>query len=136
MSDKDTLNTGSSNPCKACIGNTNAEAAFQSLNAQTVKGLISESHFSVRLTRCECGHPFVVVFTECVDWKNGEDDQSWLALPLQEDEFAKLAKASEKEIYGQVASLGDRRFLSRTYPTGGELGAEWCDGGFQIGHHD
>ena len=128
MSDKHTLKAESGHLCTSCMGNTDAEAAFKSLNAMTVKGLISESHFS--------GHPFVVVFTECVDWKNGEDDQRWLALPLQEDEFAKLAKAAEKEIYGEVASLEDRRFVSRTYPTGGELGAEWCDGGFQIGHHD
>lgn len=137
MADNTPKRTGSTTPCMACVDNTNAEAAFESVIDDTVKWFARESHFSMRVTRCACGRHFAVVFTEIVDWSSGEDDMTWLVVPLQEDEAESLLVAAETQIYGQISRLGSgRRFISRTFPTGGTLKAEWCDSGFMIGHHD
>lgn len=125
------------NLCKACVGNSDAEKAFTALNAHTVKQIISESHFSVRITRCACERHFVVVSTETVDWNFGEDDQTWMAFPVQKDEADALALISEREVESHLMDLGHgRRFVLRRYPTGEDLTTVWRDSGFRIGIHD
>lgn len=44
---------------------------------------IDESHFIVRMVECKaCGDRALVVFTEQVDWKHGDDPQCWHLVPL------------------------------------------------------
>ena len=38
--------------------------------------LIDESHFSISILRCpECSQRFVSIFTELIDWEDGDDSQ-------------------------------------------------------------
>ncbi len=137
MAKQNDSNEPSDKPCKACIGNSDAEKAFKALNEHTVKQIISESHFRVRITRCACERRFVVVSTETVDWNFGEDDQTWMAFPIQMDEADALALISEREVESHLMDLGHgRRFVLRRYPTGEDLTTVWRDSGFRIGIHD
>jgi hypothetical protein len=76
-------------------------------------------------------------FTERIDWRGGEDDQTWLAVPVTPSEAVQLEGASEAERPALVHSLAPgRRFLERRFPTGGALSTAWRAGGFGIGPHD
>ncbi len=122
--------------CPRCT-DPDAEAAWTAQRATRVAVLEQESHFSVQLTACACGQVFATVFTERVDWRGGEDDQTWLVLPIDADARARLEAAGEGEhgrILGEVAP--GHRFLERTFPTGGSLGTRWRDAGWLIGPHD
>jgi hypothetical protein len=122
--------------CARCAGE-DAAAAWEATQSKRGPSLVQESHFSIRLTECSCGQAFVVVFTERIDFHNGEDDQDWLVLPVTPAERSKLAAASEAELPRLVTELGrERRFLVRSFPTGGSISAGWRIGGFAIGPHD
>ncbi len=137
MAKQNDSNDPSDKPCNACIGNPEADKAFKALNAHTVQEIISESHFSVRITHCACERHFVVVSTEIVDWNFGEDDQTWMAFPIQKDEADALALISEHEVESHIIDLSrGRRFVLRRFPTGEDLTAVWRDSGFWIGPHD
>lgn len=122
--------------CLQCMGLDQADNAFSALTKTALTTLVSESHFSVRLTQCACGQAFAVVFTEIIDWKDGEDDQTWLAMPVTSDEVLTLKKTTEDELPGYLAARNTRRFLVRHLPTGGQIHTFWRDGGFRIGRHD
>ena len=117
--------------CARC-GGGDAEAAWTASRAARLSSPVQESHFSVHLTRCACGQRFATVFTERVDWANGEDDQTWLAVPVSAEEQARIEAAPDV-----VADIGrDRRYLLRAFPTGGSLSVQWRDRGFAVGPHD
>lgn len=122
--------------CARCFGDDGAEA-WRALQSRRVQTLIDESHFSVRLSACECGQHFAIVFTEQIDWSGGDDDQDWLSMPVSPDDVSRLRGASEAEIPGILTKLGaERRFLVRIHGTRGELVHHWREGNFQIGPHD
>lgn len=122
--------------CARCAG-PDAAAAWTAMQARRLAARVEESHFSVRFTQCSCGQRFAVVFTERIDWKGGEDDQTWLSLPVGADEHARLMACAENDVPRLVTEIGrGRRFLVRSYPTGGALSAWWRDSGFAIGPHD
>lgn len=122
--------------CPRCFGD-DADAAWTASREISVRALVDESHFSVRLTACRCGQRFVSVFMERIDWSGGEDDQTWLVLPVREDEAARLEACAEDALPGTLAAVGEgRRFLVRSFPTGGALSAWWREGGFSVGPHD
>lgn len=122
--------------CARC-GGDDAEAAWAALQHERVDAMIQESHFGIRATRCACGQAFVVVFTERIDWSGGEDDQTWLALPVHGVELAELRRADEATLRRRVRELGrGRRFLLRCFPTGAAPGCAWREGGLVIGPHD
>jgi len=122
--------------CLRCFGSDPA-AAWTALRAEQVGVLIHESHFGVQLLACDCGQHFAQVFTERIDWHGGEDDQTWLALPIRAGEVAELTACGEAEVTRLLGRFGQgRRFLLRTFPTGGELGVWWRQDGFEIGPHD
>ena len=117
--------------CDHCFGK-DADAAWTASQARRLSTPVQESHFSVHLTQCACGQRFATVFTERVDWANGEDDQTWLVVHVGEDEAKRIETAWEA--VEEIAR--GRRFLLRTFPTAGALSAGWRDGGFAIGPHD
>jgi hypothetical protein len=58
--------------------------------------LVDESHFHLQILACEiCRQTYLSVFTERVDWVDGDDPQSWSLLPLTRQETAGL---SEKRV--------------------------------------
>lgn len=122
--------------CQRCAG-ADADAAWAAARQQRLQRLVEESHFGITLTQCDCGQRFAVVFTERIDWQDGEDDQTWLLLPVTADEAAALQACGEADLGAKLTAIGSgRRFLVRSFPTGGGPGCWWRTDGFGIGPHD
>lgn len=122
--------------CSRCSGD-DAASAWDAMLTTRVRSLVQESHFGVQITACSCGQRFAVVFTERIDWRDGEDEQDWVVLPIFGDEPDRLAACTESELRGLLAELGrERRFLVRSHPSGAPVSAWWRQGGFAIGPHD
>ncbi len=118
--------------CGRC-GGDDAAIAWTASQAERIASYVQESHFGVHVSRCRCGQHFVTVFTERIDWQGGEDDQTWLVLPVSAEELPRI----EAEPHRSLPVLGaDRRFLVRSFPTGGSVSCWWRQGGFAIGPHD
>ena len=99
--------------------------------------LIDESHLHVLIRNCQkCQQHFLAVFTEMVDWADGEDPQHWLIVPLKEEEAESLLPKGQPltEVKLQAFTL-QRRCLHRDYPKGAEPSIYWGDH-FYIGPHD
>jgi hypothetical protein len=121
--------------CPACAGD-DAAAAWEAIRGRR-DSLAEDSHFGVSLGACACGQLHVVVFAERIDWAGGEDDQTWLALPVTAEEVELLRSLPEDRLEAAIVGLGSaRRFLVRSFPTGGSLGTWWRDGGLVIPRHD
>lgn len=122
--------------CGRCWGDDVA-VAWEAINGRRLRALVEESHLGIRLSACDCGQPFAVVFTERIDWRGGDDDQTWLAVPLHDDEVTALGEAPADGVGGRLVSMvRGRRFLVRAHPTGGERQSWWRQDGFAIGPHD
>lgn len=122
--------------CAHCAGD-DGPAAWTALHAIRVRAVIAEQHFGVEGTQCACGQPFAVVFLERVDWQHGDDDQTWLALPLTVAEWATLDTCGPDDVARQLTEMGrGRRFLVRARAASGSLDAWWRADGFAIGPHD
>ncbi len=51
-----------------------------------VKSYVEDSHNSTRLVRCEeCGQLYIRIFTEEIDWINGEDPQHAIIFPVPDE---------------------------------------------------
>lgn len=115
-----------------------ADAAWEARRAlRVVTGLVDESHVRVTILKCpRCGQEFLSIFTELIDWKNGDDSQDWTRLPLTEPEAAELSNQRESLTELILRTLGPgRRCLRRVYPSGGGQTLFWGTGIF-IGMHD
>ncbi|MFN7923689.1 MAG: hypothetical protein U0Q16_26540 [Bryobacteraceae bacterium] len=112
-----------------------AAAAWEARRGlSTVAELVDESHLHVMLLRCDaCGQRFLSVFTEIVDWADGEDSQYWKLLPLTAAEAEALQRESLN--LARLEAVGsDRRCLRRDWPKGEEARA-WWGSGLVIGPH-
>lgn len=108
-----------------------APLAWATVTGQATHTFIHEVHFTVHATRCECGQSFVVVFTERVDFHDGEDTQVELVVAVSVDELYRL-EAARAELEATLTRLVQgRRFLVKS--TGVE--PRWVAGGFAIGPH-
>lgn len=120
--------------CERCAGDDEAQA-WQATQAARTGTFVQESHFSVHRSQCSCGQAFITVFTERVDWKDGEDDQRWLVLAVTNDELARLK--ADDALSATIEQLGQRRrFLERAFPTGKDITLTWRAGALRIGPHD
>jgi hypothetical protein len=55
------------------------------------KPLVDESHFIVVILTCSaCEQPFISIFTEEIDWVNGDDPQYWTLIPFTRQEAMDL----------------------------------------------
>ena len=101
-----------------------------------VKPLVDESHFTVIIRSCaKCRQRFVSVFTETIDWADGEDPQFWTVLPITEQEVATLSQAGSviTSVLNMLAP--QRRSLRRDFPKG-EDPTEYWSSGILVGPHD
>lgn len=122
--------------CGACRG-ADAELAWTASQRHRLARLVDESHFDVSLFRCDCGQRFAVVFTERIDWHGGEDDQTWLVVPINAGEQDELQRTGTDDVPAALLRIAvGRRFLVRSFPTAGPLAVWWRDDGFAIGPHD
>jgi hypothetical protein len=96
--------------CEKCWPSS-AEAAHASSRALIpVAELIGESHFHVMIRECSvCSQKFISIFTELIDWSEGDDPQYWTLLPITEDEAAGLTRRGDSVTEEVLNSLGRRR---------------------------
>lgn len=100
--------------------------------------IVDESHFHVMILSCpHCSHRFLSVFTETIDWQDGEDPQYWTLLPLTIAEATALAQNDGPPLDESVLNaLGPgRKSLGHNCPKGKEPVSYWGIG-LRIGHHD
>ena len=124
--------------CERCFG-ADPEAAWKAVREFTeLARLIDESHFIVRIVSCpQCDQRYVMVFTELIDWKDGDDPQYRSVLPLTARESEQLMAQGGKVDLRLIESLGtSRRHLRTSWPKGGTQGIFWAEGCLSIGPHD
>ncbi len=112
-----------------------AEMARQTLTREV--DLIDESHFHVMIRACpSCSQRFVSVFTETIDWADGEDPQYWTLLPVTNEEASDLARPEISLTETTLNALGrGRRSLRYYHPKGGQSRSFWATG-ISVGPHD
>jgi hypothetical protein len=123
--------------CGQCWPST-AETAWEARKGLThVAELIDESHFHVMILACpSCAQRFVSIFTELIDWIDGDDPQYWQLLPLTETEAVDLIRHRDSLAAKELNALGPgRRSLLRDYPKASEPRLFWGIGIF-VGPHD
>jgi len=108
-----------------------ADAAWQAGSMlRPVAELISESHFHTVIRSCRaCSQWFVSVFTETIDWADGEDPQHWIRLPITATEAARLIGLGDSITEEDLNSLpSNRRSLHRDFPKGESPQNSWANG--------
>jgi len=123
--------------CERCWPPT-ADAAWEAREGLThVAELIDDSHFHVMILACpSCAQRFVSIFTESIDWKDGDDPQYWTLLPITEAEAVDLGRRQDSLTETKLNTLGpDRRCLRRDYPKATEPRIFWGTG-ISVGPHD
>ncbi len=102
--------------------------ARRSLNH--VVELIDELHFRIMILACpDCNQRFLSVFTEMVDWADGDDSQYWKLLPITGEEAADLVQQKDSLTETRLNALGPgRRCLWRDYPKGEAPRVFWGTG--------
>ena len=115
-----------------------ADAAWEARGALThVAELIDESHFHVMILGCpRCTQRFVSVFTETIDWEDGDDPQYWTLLPITGTESADLVLRGAAVSETMLHALGPgRRALRLDHPKASAPRIFWGTG-ISIGLHD
>ncbi|MGA7951568.1 MAG: hypothetical protein WCA45_15615 [Thiobacillaceae bacterium] len=99
--------------------------------------MIDESRFHVTIRACEeCGQNFVSVFTELIDWSDGEDPQYWTLLPIEANEAADLISQGDSVTERAINALGkERKCLQHDHPKGKPARTSWGSA-FFVGPHD
>jgi hypothetical protein len=123
--------------CEHCWPSA-ADAAWKARNGLTLTAeLIDESHYHVMIRACpQCGQRFLSVFTETIDWSNGDDAQYWRVVPITKREAVALKRRGSALTEFEINSVGsNRRSLLRNYPTG-EGPHEFWGTGMTVGPHD
>jgi hypothetical protein len=120
--------------CEQCWPDS-AEAAWEAIQ-KTDRGdeLVDESHCEITLRICRaCSQQYLWVFTEKIDWVDGDDPQHWAVLPLTDAEV----KAGNYPLpYTAFSPLPpDRRSLQADFPKGDSERIYWSKGIF-VGDHD
>ena len=123
--------------CEHCWPST-ADAAWDARGALTrAQELIDESHFHVMILACaRCSQRFVSVFTEMIDWEDGDDPQFWTLLPITETEAADLVQRRSSLTEASLDALGPgRRCLRHDHPKAAASRTSWGTG-IYVGPHD
>lgn len=100
--------------------------------------LVDESHYGVSILGCpHCNQRFVSVFTETIDWEDGEDPQASTLLPLTEAEAADLVLRRSSLSEGDLNALApQRRSLLSDFPKGATASLVFWGTGLLVGRHD
>jgi hypothetical protein len=123
--------------CGACFGGSAGEAAAAIGGLRMDARLVDESHFSVSLRACAgCGQRFVQLFSERVDWVNGEDPQTIVVIPITPGESERLRGRGDVTEDELAALATGRRRLEIDHPSDGPRTVEWRSGPLVIPPHD
>ena len=123
--------------CEPCWP-TDAPAAWRARDGlNRLKELIDESHFIVAILVCpQCDQRYVSIFTEMIDWVDGEDPQYWTLMPITEAEAEGLIHQDTSLIEISLNALErGRRSLRRDHPKAGPPRVFWGNG-VVVGPHD
>ena len=123
--------------CEHCWP-ADADAAWAARDSLSrVEELIDESHFHVMVLACpRCHQRFVSVFSETIDWTDGDDPQYWRLLPVTEPEARSLIEQRHSLSETELTRLGpERRCLQRNHPKAAPVQVLWRTGLF-VGPHD
>jgi hypothetical protein len=115
-----------------------ADAAWEARRELSlVSEPIDESHFHVMILACpRCAQRFLSVFTETIDWVDGDDPQCSSLLPLTGAETDDLARHGDSLNESSLQGLGSgRRCLVRDSPKGAAPRNFWVTG-LCMGPHD
>ena len=112
-----------------------AYKAFGSFHTEAY--LIKESHYIVTIRSCNnCPQQFLSIFTETIDWIDGEDPQYRIVMPITVEESEKLTESRNSISDDILKSIGiGRRSLRYDYPKSGKVSIYWGKG-IQIRLHD
>lgn len=123
--------------CETCWPSDATQAWEARAGLQRVSDLIAESHFHVMILRCpECAQDFLSVFTELVDWVDGDDPQHWELLPITSTEAQDLIGRRRVLDEADLDRLGPgRRCLQRDYPKASKPRCTWTLGLIVGPHH-
>jgi hypothetical protein len=124
--------------CNRCW-TSSAEDAWEARGQLRLKeDLVDESHYHVMILTCSaCAQRFISIFTEKIDWVDGEDQQYWTVMPLTQQEAADLSCRRGSLSEGELMSLArDRRSLQRDYPKGADKPILFWATGVSIRAHD
>jgi len=105
-----------------------ADEAWEARSSLPVTAeLIDESHFHVTLRKCPaCAQSFVSIFTETIDWVDGDDPQYWTLKPITPAEAADLVPQGGSLTEASIDALGSgRRCLQHDHPKGEEARSYW-----------
>lgn len=99
--------------------------------------LVDESHFIVTIKTCRvCSQRFLSIFTETIDWVDGEDPQHWTILPITASEETALLQSGDSLTEAALKAVGvGRKSLDFDRPKDASPSCAWGIGIF-IGPHD
>ena len=102
-----------------------------------LKELIDESHFIAAILVCpRCAQRYVSIFTEMIDWEDGNDPQYWTLMPITGPEAEGLIQQETSLNEMRLNALGrGRRSLQRDHPKAGPPQVFWGSG-VLVGPHD
>lgn len=100
--------------------------------------LIDESHLHIMILACNsCNQRFISVFTEKIDWINGEDPMYWTLLPITDLEAIDLTQKQNPLAEADINALGpERRSLRRDYPSTAKEPYTFWSRGILVGPYD
>lgn len=123
--------------CSRCWP-ADAAAARDAIRALPVdRELVDESHYRVIVRRCgSCGQQFLSVFTELIDWADGDDPHSSTVIPLRYAEAVALRGVNSPPTPEQINRVGpQRRSLRYDAPKNAAARTSWGLG-IRVGPHD
>lgn len=128
--------TAGTRGCSTCWPSS-ADAAWETFHSlETDIELVDESHLMIKIRSCrKCAQQFLSVFTETIDWEDGEDPQYWAVIPLTPAEVEQFASKSGIDEATLVALPGTRQSLRHDSPKGDGPRSYWSIG-IAIGPHD
>ena len=116
--------------CEQCWP-PSAEVAWEASHTLSHEAdLIDESHFHIMIRSCSvCSQRFISVFTETIDWADGEDPQYWTLLPITVPEAAELIRRRGSLTENDINSLqSNRQSLRHDFPKGEAPRTFWAIG--------
>lgn len=123
--------------CSACWP-ASAERALEARRSLVFQDrLVDESHYGVSLLACgACGQRFLSVFTERIDWTNGNDPQEYQLAPVSADEAAALVAEGTGITTPSIERAAAARYvLLHTSPSSGAPTTRWVPF-LSVGWHD
>lgn len=108
--------------CPACTATDAAQAAGA---WRTTAAWIDESHLGVTICTCTtCGSAALHIWTELIDWEDGDDSQATIIVPLPTD-WCPERLVEEDQIAALLRQRGPCACLVHCSPRGSHGAATW-----------